>query len=141
MHPHPLNTDFRWRPGPTEPSFLRPEQVAAFDRDGYCLVEDAFSPAMIAELAAAIDPWESATTEFLQTQPDGALFIAQAESITFTVHLVARDKTCRTFTSHPSLLGRGCPDLRLIRVFVVRDHRFVVPRRRRRRRAREWSER
>ena len=117
MQPHPLNTDFHWRPGPTDPGLLRSDQIAAFDRDGYCLVEDAFSAATIAELAAAIDPWESATTEFLQTQPDGALFIAQAESITFTVHLVARDETCRNFTCHPSLLGIAAdllgPDVRL----------------------------
>jgi len=105
MQPHPLNTDFQWRPGPAEPGFLTHEQITSFDRDGYVLVEDAFSATTIAELAAAIDPWESATTEFLQTQPDGALFIAQADSITFTVHLVARDETCRNFTRHPSLLG------------------------------------
>jgi len=117
MRTHPLNTDFAWRSGPTEPTFLTAEQVAAFDRDGYCLVENAFSAATIAELAAAIDPWETATTEFLQTQPDGALFIAQADSITFTVHLVARDETCRTFTRHPSLLGVAAdligPDVRM----------------------------
>ena len=117
MRPHPLNTDFSWRSGPADPTFLSPEQVAAFDRDGYCLVENAFSAATIAALTDAIDPWEAATTEFLQTQPEGALFIAQAESITFTVHLVARDETCRQFSRHPSLLGIAAdligPDVRM----------------------------
>ena len=117
MNNHPLNTDFQWRAGPTVPGYLRPDQIADFDRDGFCLVEDAFDADTIAELAAAIDPWESATTEFLQTQPDGALFIAQADSITFTVHLVARDETCRNFTRHPSLLGIAAdligPDVRM----------------------------
>jgi phytanoyl-CoA hydroxylase len=105
MDQHPLNTEFAWRSGPSSPAFLDAQQVSSFDRDGFCLVTDAFSAATIAELAAAIDPWESATTEFLQQQPDGALFIAQADSITFTVHLVSRDETCQRFTRHPSLLG------------------------------------
>jgi ectoine hydroxylase-related dioxygenase (phytanoyl-CoA dioxygenase family) len=105
MTPHPLNKHFTWRCGPKTPSFLTPEQVAHFDRDGYCLVPDVFSAETIAGVTTAIDPWEQRATEFLRTQPNGEMFIAQADAITFTVHLVARSDECRQFSMHPSLLG------------------------------------
>jgi ectoine hydroxylase-related dioxygenase (phytanoyl-CoA dioxygenase family) len=85
--------------------YLSRQQIAQFDRDGYCLVEHAFSADTLAELIAAIDPWEESETDFLRTQPHGAMFIAQADAITFTVHLVGRSETCRGFSTHPSLLG------------------------------------
>jgi ectoine hydroxylase-related dioxygenase (phytanoyl-CoA dioxygenase family) len=105
MTPHPLNTAFEWECRDAEPTFLTAEQIEQFDRDGYCLVRDAFSEETIARLTAAIDPWEQGATEFLRTQPNGEVFIAQADSITFTVHLVSRSDECRDFSTHPTLLG------------------------------------
>ena len=105
MRSHPLNTGFEWTCVDAPPRFLSAAQVDAFDRDGFCLVEDIFSEETISMVTAAIDPWEQGATEFLRGQPDGAMFIAQAESITFTVHLVVRDETCREFSRHPALLG------------------------------------
>ncbi|CAB4885311.1 unannotated protein [freshwater metagenome] len=107
---HPFNTAFAWQSaaavsGRATPTFLSSEQTEQFDRDGYCLVEHAFDAATIGALTAAIDPHERDATEFLRTQPDGAMFIAQADAITFTAHLAGHDETCRDFTRHPSLLG------------------------------------
>lgn len=105
MITHLLNQGFEWRRGPSAPTFLSVEQVEQFDRDGYCLVTDAFSEQTIERVTRAIDPWEEGATEFLRTQPNGEFFIAQADSITFTVHLVSRSDECRAFSKHPSLLG------------------------------------
>jgi ectoine hydroxylase-related dioxygenase (phytanoyl-CoA dioxygenase family) len=107
MSRHALNTSFEWRraaPAQSAP-FLTSAQVDQFDSEGYCLVDNAFSTDTIAALTEAIDPWEQRATDFLHTQPGGAMFIAQADSITFTVHLVSHNETCRAFTLHPSLLG------------------------------------
>ncbi len=107
MRAHPYNKGFEWQSARTRqpPTYLSIEQVEQFDRDGFCLVENAFSADTIAELTSAIDPFEQQSTDFLRTQPGGKLFIAQADSITFTVHLVSQNALCRSFTQHQSLLG------------------------------------
>ena len=105
MITHPLNTDFEWQPVAAAPTFLTQDHIDQYNRDGFCLVEQAFSADTIAAVTAAIDPWEQGATEFLRQQPNGEFFIAQADSITFTVHLVSRSDVCRDFSRHPSLLG------------------------------------
>ncbi len=107
MKLHPFNESFTWRSthATNGHTFLSAAQIEQFDRDGYCLVENAFSAETLATLTAAIDPHEQQGTDFLRTQPDETFFIAKADAITFTVHLVARNEVCRQFTRHDSLLG------------------------------------
>ena len=96
---HPWNRAFAWheRRGPFRR--LSPEQVRRYDAEGWCVVEDAFDAATLAELIGTIDPFEAAATAFLRGRQGGRLFIADADAITFTTHLVARSARLRAFCS------------------------------------------
>ncbi len=102
---HERNVGFEWRDQTSPPSTLTPEQQAQFDRDGYVVVRDAIPRETIADLEAAIDRWESQAEEWLRTQPNGEMFIAKADEITFTVHLVTRCPEAKAFSEHPTLVG------------------------------------
>ena len=65
------------------------------------MLEGAFDADTMAAVMAEIDPWEEKVETFLRSQPDGKLFIARADEITFTTHLVAHSETLRTFCSGP----------------------------------------
>jgi ectoine hydroxylase-related dioxygenase (phytanoyl-CoA dioxygenase family) len=114
---HSLNRGFRWidRSGPFRR--LASEQVQSFDERGFLVLEDAFDRATIDAVTAVIDPVEAEVTAFLETRPEGRLFIADASAITFTPHLVARSARLRAFCAGPvfqdlahDLVG---PDVRL----------------------------
>lgn len=93
---HELNHGFEWidhdRDGPRR--LLTGAQIEQFDHDGFVLVEDAFDPTTVARLIAEIDPLE-AEMESLLRDAGGTLFIARADEITFTVHLVTRSPYLR----------------------------------------------
>jgi phytanoyl-CoA hydroxylase len=105
MTPHPLNTHFAWIDHDGTPSTLSADQIAAFDRDGYVLVSDVFDAATLAEVTAALDEFEAQSEAYLRTRPDGTMFIATADQITFTIHVAARSEVARAFTRHPVLAG------------------------------------
>jgi len=86
---------------------LTPEQRRSYDERGYFVLEDAFEPAEVADLVARIDPIEAGTTDFLRTLDGGKMFIAQADAITFTVHLVLRSPELREFVSGPVFRDLG----------------------------------
>jgi ectoine hydroxylase-related dioxygenase (phytanoyl-CoA dioxygenase family) len=102
---HELNRGFVWRDHDLDASRRRltREQVAQFDRDGFVLVEDAFDPATVARMVAEIDPFE-AELEALLREAGGKVFIARADEITFTVHLVTRSAYLRNLSAAPPLV-------------------------------------
>jgi phytanoyl-CoA hydroxylase len=114
---HPLNKSFEWQPHRGPLRRLTREQAAQYDEQGYFVLERAFDPETVARAVAEIDPWESKTTEFLRTQPDETLFIAKAEAITFTVHLVLSSDFLRDFCAGEVFRDLGHdligPDVRL----------------------------
>jgi ectoine hydroxylase-related dioxygenase (phytanoyl-CoA dioxygenase family) len=95
MELHPLNCGFRWRVPAGPYRRITRSQARAYDEHGYFLLENAFDGATVEAIRAEIDPWEQKATDFLRTRPGGRLFIADAEVITFTVHLVARSRYLR----------------------------------------------
>jgi len=107
---HPLNRAFRWedRTGPFRR--LTADQVAQFDRDGFVVLERALDERTLAALLDAIDPFEAEMEELLRQAEDGKIFIARAEEITFTVHLVTRSDVVRDFGGSP-LFADLCHDL------------------------------
>lgn len=107
---HPWNRGFQWddRTGPFRR--LTPEQVAGFDRDGYVVLERAVPPDELAALVAEIDPFEHELEELLRQAEGGKVFIARADEITFTVHLVTRSERIRRFAAGP-LFADLCHDL------------------------------
>jgi phytanoyl-CoA hydroxylase len=96
---HPLNADFAWQASPKEPRRLSAEQVAQFDEQGFLLFEGAFSAEEVARAQTEIDPVEHKFEEFLRGQKDGKLFIAKADAITFTTHLVTRSAFLREMSA------------------------------------------
>jgi phytanoyl-CoA hydroxylase len=115
---HPLNRDFHWRNRPrTGLRRLTPAQVEAFDRDGFFVFEDAFTPAEVAAVTAAIDPLEKQTDEFVRDKKGGRHVLSTTGAITFTAHIVGRSPILADFARHPvirdlchDLIG---PDVRL----------------------------
>jgi len=114
---HPWNVDFRWDDHEGPLRRLSSEQVSAFDRDGFIVLDDMFGQDVLDPLTAAIDRNEAATDAFLRTRDDERIAIAESGAITFTVHLVEREPLALEFARHPvfadlchDLIG---PDVRL----------------------------
>jgi phytanoyl-CoA hydroxylase len=107
---HPWNEQFHWEPhaGPLE--MLSANQVAQFDRDGFVVVPDVFTPEEIAEVVAETDQAESAVEALLRGADDERISIAEAGAITFAPHLVGRSPRLRAFATSPWLVG-VCRDL------------------------------
>jgi phytanoyl-CoA hydroxylase len=101
MGAHPLNRSFAWQPRRGPFRIVTPEQAASYDEDGFFVLRNAFDPDTLAAVIAEIDPQEAKVEAFLRTREDGKLFIARADEITFTTHLVARSERLRAFCSGP----------------------------------------
>ncbi|HEV3266048.1 MAG TPA: phytanoyl-CoA dioxygenase family protein [Acidimicrobiales bacterium] len=108
--PHPLNHDFEW--APLRPPFaaLTAEQASSYDENGFFVLEDALDAATVAEVVDEIDPFERELEEQLRQLEGGKAFIARADEITFTTHLVTRSEPLRAFVSEPPLVDL-CADL------------------------------
>jgi len=98
---HPLNRGFDWRPPRGPYRRISAAQARAYDEEGFFLFEDAFDAATVRRVIEAIDPVEQRVETFLRAQPDGRFFIAQADAITFTTHLVAHSAWLREFCTAP----------------------------------------
>jgi len=98
---HPWNTSFRWEPlrGPFRR--LTDEQAAHFDDQGFVVIEDAVGPDDLELIVAEIDRFETELETFLRTQADDRVFIAEADAITFTTHLVARSPIVHALVTSP----------------------------------------
>ena len=111
-HPalHPFNEGFLWRSSPVGGRALSEEQASRFDDEGFLLCEGVFDADQIARAVQEIDPFEEKVEDFLRTRDEGRLFIAKADAITFTTHLVARSRYLRELSAAPAILGL-CHDL------------------------------
>ena len=114
---HPLNQDFRWEPRGGPYRRISSAQARQWSEQGFFVLEDAVEPSTLERLIAEIDPWEAEREAWLRKQPQGRRFIARADEITFTVHLVKRSTFLRDFCAGPlfrdlawDLVG---PDVRL----------------------------
>ena len=85
---HPRNQGFRWEPirGPFRA--ITEEQARSYNERGFFLLEDALDRETVARVTAAIDPFEARGEEALRSLPGKRMFIAEADGITFTTHLV-----------------------------------------------------
>jgi phytanoyl-CoA hydroxylase len=96
---HELNDRFHWRDRPGPFHAITEDQARCYDDLGYFVLEDAFDAAEVAAMVEAIDPLEAQMEELLQQQEGGKLFIARANEITFTTHLVTRSEALRTLVA------------------------------------------
>jgi ectoine hydroxylase-related dioxygenase (phytanoyl-CoA dioxygenase family) len=114
---HPLNRSFRWEQPRGPYRRITPAQARAYDEDGFFVLDDAFDAGTVQCMIDEIDPLERRVEDFLRTQDGGRFFIAQADAITFSVHLVSRSRALRELCAGPvfqdlahDLIG---PDVRL----------------------------
>ncbi|HEV3367458.1 MAG TPA: phytanoyl-CoA dioxygenase family protein [Acidimicrobiales bacterium] len=107
---HPLNSEFDWA-SPLPPFVsIDDVQAANYDENGYFVIEGAFDADSVTGVAAEIDPFEQELEERLRLSRGGKAFIARADEITFTTHLVTRSDLLRSFVA-TSILVDLCADL------------------------------
>ena len=108
LHPH--NLGFEWLP--LEPPFtvITADQAARYDLEGFFVIEQALDPGEVARVVSEIDPIERELEDLLRSSEGGRVFIARADEITFTTHLVARSDRLRAFVASSTLVGL-CADL------------------------------
>lgn len=107
---HPLNVDFVWQSAQPTARALSREQVAQFDEQGFLLRPGAFDADAVLRAQQEIAPAEKKLEEFLRSREDGKLFIAKADALTFTTHVVTRSRFLREFSAAPPILDL-CHDL------------------------------
>lgn len=101
MRRHARNIDFEWRPSQGPLRRLSEAQARQYDQEGWFRLENAFTTDELKAVADAIDPVEHEGEEILRQRHAGKTFIAKADAITFTVHLVKRSQVLKNFSCHP----------------------------------------
>jgi ectoine hydroxylase-related dioxygenase (phytanoyl-CoA dioxygenase family) len=107
---HPWNRDFTWRTPSGPYRALTEAQAKQFDEDGFVVLEDVLDLDLVASVRDELDRYEQKVTDFLRTQEDGRISIAEDGAITFTTHLVTRSAVARAFSAHPLFVDL-CHDL------------------------------
>ena len=107
---HALNASFNWSEHSGPFRVITGTQARRYDEDGFFMLEDALGRDEVDALTAAIDPFEERQTAALRELEGGRFFIARADEITFTTHLVQESAPLRAFTRSPLLTGL-CADL------------------------------
>lgn len=107
---HALNASFTWRRHDGPFRAITAAQARQYDEEGFFVLEDALWPAEVDALIGAIDPFEERQADALRELEGGRYFIARADEITFTTHLVLQSALLRDFTCAP-LLTDVCADL------------------------------
>ena len=98
LPPHAFNQNFQWSNHSGPLRRLTEDQRQQFNEQGFLVIPDAFDAESLRPLIEDLDAAESGVDAFLRTQPDQKLFIARADDITFTTHMVTRSEHARRFT-------------------------------------------
>jgi ectoine hydroxylase-related dioxygenase (phytanoyl-CoA dioxygenase family) len=105
-----LNGSFEWLDHRGPFRILTEAQARSYDENGFFVLPDALTASELDALTAAIDPFEREAEEALRGMEGGRFFIARADEITFTTHLVLRSPVLRSFTAG-ALFADLCADL------------------------------
>lgn len=103
----PRNRDFAWPQREAPPRFLTAEQVAAFDRDGFVVLEQVLDHERLAAVEAELDRFNAEREEQLRAA-GGSERISRADEFVVNSNLVARSDNLRRFVSaqpFPGLLA------------------------------------
>jgi phytanoyl-CoA hydroxylase len=115
--PHPWNRGFEWHDHAGPFRALDGAQVRHYDRYGYIVVPDLVPPDVLAEVTAAVDPFDAKAEAFLRSVEGERVSIAEAGAITFSVHVAARSPVLRRLVTDAALTGIAAdlvgPDVRL----------------------------
>jgi len=85
-------------------------QARSFNERGFFVLEGAFDRETIERVVDAVAPFERAAEDQLRQRPGKRMFIAEADGITFTTHLVKRSSVLREFSAH-EIFADLCHDL------------------------------
>jgi phytanoyl-CoA hydroxylase len=107
---HPLNRGFTWTPVRGPFRRITAAQAQSFNELGFFVLEDAIDRATVERVRDELDPYEAKTEKYLRAQPNRRALIAEADGISFTVHLVRRSKICRNFSAS-AIFQDLCHDL------------------------------
>ncbi len=107
---HALNEDFTWSRCAPPFRWISEDQAAEFDERGYFVVPHALDSATVSDLLEEIDPIEEEFESWLREVEGKRAFIARADEITFSIHLVARSGLLRRFVAGSPLVDI-CADL------------------------------
>jgi phytanoyl-CoA hydroxylase len=107
---HPRNRGFAWTPVRGPFRRVTEEQARSFNERGFFVLEGAFDRELIDRVAEAIKPFEKVAEDQLRERPGKRMFIAEADGITFTTHLVKRAPILREFSAH-EVFADLCHDL------------------------------
>jgi ectoine hydroxylase-related dioxygenase (phytanoyl-CoA dioxygenase family) len=107
---HELNTSFTWHEHGGPFRIVTAAQARHYDERGYFVLEDALDRDTVEALVDAIDPLEARGADALRELEGGRFFIARADEITFTTHLVLHSPVLRDFTRGAALTDL-CADL------------------------------
>lgn len=110
MRPHPWNHAFTWTPSAPRSGRLTAEQVAAFDRDGFLVLESVIDDNRLAALLPCLDELEAEADGFLRGFEDDRLSISESGAIVFGLHPAARYGVARDFVTQPLFIDL-CLDL------------------------------
>jgi ectoine hydroxylase-related dioxygenase (phytanoyl-CoA dioxygenase family) len=105
-----LNTSFEWRDHDGPFRVVTDAQAREYDERGFFVLRDAVSASEADRLTKEIDPFEQRAEEALRGMEGGRFFIARADEITFTTHLVLHSDVLREFTEG-ALFADLCADL------------------------------
>lgn len=118
MTPHPLNRGFVWRDhDDVVPRRLTRAELAAFDRNGFLLLREAFDAAELERMTDEIDRLEAGTGDSVLTLDSGSRHVYAKDTMTFARNLVGRSKLLRGIVAGPVFRDLGHdligPDVRL----------------------------
>lgn len=103
--PHPWNTGFAWSL-PSAPTVqLSSAERARFDDDGFIVVPDVITGALLIRLVNELDALQAEADELLSRRPDGRMLISERGAITFALHPVLRSEAARDVARHRVLVG------------------------------------
>jgi len=109
--PHALNVGFHWQDASRDGlRAVSPAQIDQFNADGFFVFRDAFTPAEIAAVTAAIDPLEQATDTWVREEKGGRHRLSTTGAITFSAHIVTQSPVLQDFARHPTIRAI-CRDL------------------------------
>jgi len=107
---HPFNKSFEWTPVRGPFRRITQAQSDSFNQRGFFVMENALDAETVARAVEAIAPWEAKVEETLRAVPGRRMFIAEADGISFTVHLVKRSPVLRELSAAP-VFADLCHDL------------------------------
>jgi len=107
---HVWNHGFTWADHRGPFATVSPDQAAAFDRDGFFVLEGVFGPSEVSAMLDAIAPGEQRVRDLLAMLPGQRFSVAGLDSQIVAPHLVGTSDLLRAVCAHRTLVG-VCADL------------------------------